>query len=553
MKKSKTTYIALMFFAVIGFVFIQCTKEKELPKQEVTQQERIPVQAELNPTPKQIGEIPAATVKLKTFESTAYIKSGESTSSLTPTELIATLAAEESIDETKTGYIEGAPPKGDLMFCVDLTGSMGGELANAKVNSINIMNAVRGVIPDTYFGVMSHMDYVGNYTGCGYSNTYGDASSGDYPYSLDQPMTQTCTNVATSMNGLALGYGWDGPENYSRPFYESYSDASIGWRTCTKKIVLAWLDYVPHDCAYDNIIGGTATSGPDPGRDGVVGGGDDLAILDVLQGMSDNNITLIVLYSGSGDLPLWQAYTALTGGTAVQINTDGTIPGDEDIAEFIANLILDEISHIDEITLEVCTPGFEPWLTEVNPAFYTADVPWTGDFEITITVPAGTMDGLYEFEICLMGDGVKYACQDVSITVQNAIEVPFDIHPTSCPNPINRKGNGKLPAAILGLADFDASQIDPTTVNINGVYPIKWNIEDVATPYYPFIGKELYNMSCNTDGPDGYLDLTLKFNNQEIASLLAGYMKGDIVRLELTGELYDGTAIIGEDIIVIVK
>jgi hypothetical protein len=59
-------------------------------------------------------------------------------------------------------------------------------------------------------------------------------------------------------------------------------------------------------------------------------------------------------------------------------------------------------------------------------------------------------------------------------------------------------------------------------------------------------------MSCNTYESDGYTDLTLKFSNVEIAALLAGYERGDVVVLTITGMLLDGTDFIGEDIIWIV-
>jgi hypothetical protein len=370
-------------------------------------------------------------------------------------------------------------------------------------------------------------------------------------------MTADIAAEQAAINGLGLGSGADGPESYTRAFYETYADAAIGWRIGSKKIVLAMLDYIPHDCDVYDIIGGTGSTGPDPGRDAVAGTGDDLAILDVLNEMNDNNITLIVLYSGSSsNLALWQAYAAITGGTAFQINSDGSVPGGTDIAELIVQLIEEEVSSIDEITLEVCTSGFESWLTEVDPLSYTAvelDAPWTGDFDITLTVPAGTEDGLYEFDICLMGDGVEYGRQTVSITVQNTIEVPFDIHPTSCPNPINRNSQGNMPAAILGFDGFDVNDIDVSTLSISGVSPVMWSYEDVATPYEPYVGKELDKMSCNTFGADGYTDLTLKFSTPEIAALLAGYEKGDVVRLEITGQMLDGTDILGEDIIIIVK
>ena len=545
---------------IIGLLLVQCNKEKDLPQKQVTQQESVVVQMEPNPSPDEIGEIPAATVALKTFEPVIQETGSRDGSSLAPELLEATLAAEESVGELKTGIIDGAPPRGDIMVCFDLTGSMGEELENAKANALNITNAIEALIPDTWFGLISHMDYLDYYSGCGYSANYG--YTGDYPYSLDQPLTDDNTLFSDEVNALSLGSGYDFPEDYTRALYETYADPGIGWRVGTKKIVVAILDAVPHDCDFDAVIGGAGTTGPDPGRDEVIGGGDDLEILTVLDQMASNNITLIVLYSGTTEYPelnylsLWEAYTAITGGTAFQINTDGTIPDGSNIAEAIVALIEADVSELDEVTLEVCTPGYETWLTEILPPSYIDVVlvePWTGGFDITVTVPAGTVDGLYEFDICLMGDGVEYGRQNVSITVQNFIEVPFDIHPTSCPNPVNRKGGGVMPAAILGSDTFDVMDIDPATINIGGVYPVRTAIEDVATPYYPFIGKDLDKMSCNTYGPDGYSDLTIKFSNQEIAALLNGYVKDDVVKLELTGELYDGTDIIGEDIIIIVK
>lgn len=560
MKKKKFIFIAIVSLIGIGFLFTQCSKEERIPQQDVPQQEQMMVQMEPNPTPGEI-EIPKATAELKQYEFKPYFKNGDPTSSLLPATFSATLAEGESVDEIKEGYIMGAPPLGDVMFCMDLTGSMGGELNNAKVNSVNIMNAVGAVISNTQFGVMSHMDYVGDFASCDYFSTYGEADWGDYPYSLDQAITDNPTLVTAALNGLVLGSGYDGPENYTRPLFESYSDANVAWRTGAKKIMVAWLDHIPHDCNVYAAIGGTRSTGKDPGRDEVVGTADDLAILDVLNEMNNNNITLIVLNSGGSYYQtLWEAFTAITGGTAVQINSDGSIPGGTDIGQYIADLILDEVSTIDDITLEVCTPGFEGWLTYVepfDPSSYMFDpefpAAWTDEADITITVPVGTAEGDYFFDICLIGDGAEYGRQEVTITVQNVIEVPFDVYPTSCPNPINRNGGGVIPMAILGTADFDVTQIDVGTIMVLGVAPTMWALEDVATPYYPFIGKILDNMSCNTYEGDGLEDLTLKFDKADLAAMLAGYSVGDVVALTITGQLIDGTDFIGEDIIWIIK
>jgi hypothetical protein len=60
--------------------------------------------------------------------------------------------------------------------------------------------------------------------------------------------------------------------------------------------------------------------------------------------------------------------------------------------------------------------------------------------------------------------------------------VAVDIRPRSCPNPLNVKSKGILPVAILGTEEFDVYDIDPVSVRLEGVAPIRSSYEDVATP-----------------------------------------------------------------------
>lgn len=131
--------------------------------------------------------------------------------------------------------------------------------------------------------------------------------------------------------------------------------------------------------------------------------------------------------------------------------------------------------------------------------------------------------------------------------------VPVDIKPQSCPNPLNVEGKGILPVAILGTESFDVTQVDPSSVLLEGVAPLRWAMEDVATPYEPPIGKEGCD-NCTTAGPDGYLDLTLKFDTQEIVDALGDVNDGDCVVVHLIGNLMEvGEYIIGEDVVRIIK
>ncbi|MDH4067614.1 MAG: hypothetical protein OEU97_01600 [Dehalococcoidia bacterium] len=114
-----------------------------------------------------------------------------------------------------------------------------------------------------------------------------------------------------------------------------------------------------------------------------------------------------------------------------------------------------------------------------------------------------------------------------------------DIKPMSCSNPLNVNSKGVLPVAILGGELWDVTVVDPATVELEGVAPLGWALEDVAGP------------GCS--GPDGYLDLTLKFETQEIVEELGAVNDGDVVFLYLTGNLFGGAPMGGADEVWIIK
>jgi len=120
----------------------------------------------------------------------------------------------------------------------------------------------------------------------------------------------------------------------------------------------------------------------------------------------------------------------------------------------------------------------------------------------------------------------------------------IDIKPQSCPNPlrVNFNGNGVIPVAILGTEDFDVLDIDVATIALEGVSPVRSSFEDVSTP---FDGEDC---ECTTDGADGYLDLTLKFNRQDILTALEGIL-GDLSEIEHKTEvpLYLTAQLMGEE------
>jgi len=107
-----------------------------------------------------------------------------------------------------------------------------------------------------------------------------------------------------------------------------------------------------------------------------------------------------------------------------------------------------------------------------------------------------------------------------------AFEVVIDIKPGSHPNSINLESNGVVPVAILTIADFDASTIDPATVKFAGASPIKRTMVDVDQ--------------------DGYIDMLLYFDIQELN------LEANSTEATLTGMTDDGVEIVGTDSVKIV-
>jgi hypothetical protein len=151
--------------------------------------------------------------------------------------------------------------------------------------------------------------------------------------------------------------------------------------------------------------------------------------------------------------------------------------------------------------------------------------------------------------VTVHGDYVYVADRDNGLFILKHI-VPgvtgayLDIKPGSCPNPINTNiphssnaNGGVLPVAVLGSEEFDVYAIDISSLELEGVSPLRHGYKDIAAP--PDSTDEC---ACSEAGPDGYTDLTLKFARMDIVAGL-GKVSGNSVPLTLTGQMMDGTPI----------
>jgi hypothetical protein len=184
-------------------------------------------------------------------------------------------------------------------------------------------------------------------------------------------------------------------------------------------------------------------------------------------------------------------------------------------------------------------PALEDWFNQDPPtvpaqdfashivATQNADGSWTDDNWGDI--PLGTAWALLTLE---------------KVTVVH-LKVHMDIKPTSCPNPLNVKSNGLLPVAILGTEDLDVLDID--FVTLIGVEPVMGDYEDVATPF------EGELCDCHELGPDGYLDMVLHFDTQQIVTALGAVNDEDVLALTAEVTIVDGPTLEARDCVRILK
>ena len=129
----------------------------------------------------------------------------------------------------------------------------------------------------------------------------------------------------------------------------------------------------------------------------------------------------------------------------------------------------------------------------------------------------------------------------------SARTVAFDIMPGCCRNPFNPRSRGLVPAVLFGSNDLDVRDIDPSSLRLlERAAPVKNKIADHG------VGSVSDPGGCSQTSPDGIADLMLHFAAADIAGALTTVCKGEVVTLELTGNLYDGTRIEGETAVTIV-
>jgi hypothetical protein len=153
----------------------------------------------------------------------------------------------------------------------------------------------------------------------------------------------------------------------------------------------------------------------------------------------------------------------------------------------------------------------------------------------TVLLEEVIVDGVLQGVVVNAEEGIVTVNEKVvdpgeSHTVKSVL---IDIKPGSTPNCFNNDGNGVIPVAILSSPDFDATQVVPTTVSLNG-------------QVIRVVGKGNTLSHIEDANGDGLDDLVVQIEDED-----GIYQEGDTAAT-LTGETVGGTSIVGTDTICIV-
>lgn len=422
------------------------------------------------------------------------------------------------------------PPVVDICLLEDETGSFNDDIGNLQTAAPGLYDTIVATSPDAQFAVAGFRDYP--------VSPYGWPE--DWVYRRLSGMSGVRDDW---LNGIALltadlGAGRDTPEAQYDAIVAAAGPGVFIDPTLGEQPSCGWRD-VP---GVQRVLV-VATDAPFHTPDGTHV--NDAA--STLAALNAQDIILIGLKAGvaGGELDY---LAGETGGSVQALSADGAN---------IAQAILDALEELatDVWWTEDCGPALD---VSLDPAFYE-EVPGTTtvSFLETIAVPNDTPPGDYYCTVTFWAndypeEGAVIGTQAIHVEVI-PIPVPVDIKPTSCPNPLNTKGKGVLPVAVLGTEDLDVTTIDPASLALMGVAPLRWAWEDVATPFEPWLGKSDCHEDCTEAGPDGYMDLTVKFDAQEVVAALGELEDGDCLVLTLTGNFLDGRAIAGEDVVLILK
>ena len=144
-------------------------------------------------TPRRLGTATAGAVVLTVTATAAAF----ATPGVAPAQYADALDPGGSITITKTVETPPIPPKPDIVFMADTTGSMGGSIANVRNNASAILSSIQSAQPSAQFAVAEYKD---------------ESDGAAAVYRVDQQLTGNAADVVSGINAWSAGGGGDAPE-----------------------------------------------------------------------------------------------------------------------------------------------------------------------------------------------------------------------------------------------------------------------------------------------------------------------------------------------------
>jgi uncharacterized repeat protein (TIGR01451 family) len=297
---------------------------------------------------------------------------------VSPSTVTATKNPGDSFTVDKTVTTPAIPPRPDVVFLADSTGSMGGAIANVRTGATNIMNQVRIAQADSQFGVADYKDF-----NCSFGNPYA--------FKLGQAVTSNIGDAQTAINGWSASGGCDLPEAQLNALSQ-LATGPTGFRAGSSRIIVWFGDAPGHDPS------GTAT------------------LASTIAALNGAGIRVIAVSTGGDQLNSSGQAAAITSATGGVFRS-----GVNDAA--VAAAILSALSNLPVTVSPVvtCDAGLTVTLVATSPETITSGgtVTYTETIAVDATNPGGvTLSCTVKF--LLNGLDQPGFTESISITVNGA-------------------------------------------------------------------------------------------------------------------------------------
>jgi Mg-chelatase subunit ChlD len=127
----------------------------------------------------------------------------------------------------------------DIIFCIDVTGSMDDDIDSVKAAAASIVDTIAAKNPDYRVAIVAYRDW---------DDTEGYAMFEDYAFSTDKAA------IIANINSLSVGGGDDWPEAVFEALMRAIDSTSVGgWRNNVNKQIILMGDAPPHDPSREGL------------------------------------------------------------------------------------------------------------------------------------------------------------------------------------------------------------------------------------------------------------------------------------------------------------